>query len=725
MSRIFGSWTPPATLLGEKPSGEVERDAASPTCGGTAGELDLERAKCSFDSFKLTLAMDGSAKATSHRRWLWDAGEMFDNSGNYFRTREQTVARHVETFMGIHQKFAEDGFRPTPDDVLMMSNAARNQGSFGLHFGAFCTTLASQGSMEQLMEWLPVAYTMKVTGCLAQTELSHGSNVRGLQSTAEFDPATQEFVLNTPTLGSIKWWPGGLGKTSVFACFYANLITQGKEHGFHVFVLQLRDENHLPMPGIEVGEVGPKIGDNGTETGFLRVTNVRIPASWMLNKNQTVLPDGTYKKLGKGGEGNSKAMYSTMLTIRSGLVMSAGYRLGQAVTIAARYSCVRRQGFEDTKSTSKQAKENQIIEYQNQQSRLFKQLALSFAMLWTGKMVSERFQKVLAAMQSEEAAGGGGEEDLGELPEMHAISSGLKALCTFEGSQGMEECRKLCGGHGVLMASGVAQMALDYTTYVTAEGDRIVLELQAARYLVRQLDNARQGKKIPGMCSYLSPCVDAQYDPLQEINTRASTVQHFLSLDLLQKLFRGRALNAVVSTGDRLQHEERQPGTSADQAWNACAMDLVHASRAHCYLVMLANFVESLEKATDPKVKQAMQVLCQFFALDNICADFGSFELSHSQKQLCKQAMRGLMPQIRNDLVGYTDSFEFPDNVLNSALGRHDGKVYEALYQAAKQSPLNQKDPFYGYEEFLKPNLDLDFIKEHKLQQRAGDQSKL
>ena len=55
-----------------------------------------------------------------------------------------------------------------------------------------------------------------------------------------------------------------MGKTAIFSCFYANLITQGKERGFHVFIVQLRDENHKPMPGVEVFEVGPKIGDNGT-----------------------------------------------------------------------------------------------------------------------------------------------------------------------------------------------------------------------------------------------------------------------------------------------------------------------------------------------------------------------------------------------------------------------------------------------------------------------------
>lgn len=68
---------------------------------------------------------------------------------------------------------------------------------------------------------------------------------------------------------------------------------------------------------------GRKIGDNGTETGMLRLTNVRIPRTWLLAKNQVVHPDGRYEKNEKTA--NSKIQYTTMLTIRSGLVMSAGY----------------------------------------------------------------------------------------------------------------------------------------------------------------------------------------------------------------------------------------------------------------------------------------------------------------------------------------------------------------------------------------------------------------
>ena len=78
----------------------------------------------------------------------------------------------------------------------------------------FIPTLLSQANPDQQAEWLPKALGLKLIGTYAQTELGHGTFVRGLQTTATFDPDTQEFVLHTPTLTATKWWPGGLGKTS-------------------------------------------------------------------------------------------------------------------------------------------------------------------------------------------------------------------------------------------------------------------------------------------------------------------------------------------------------------------------------------------------------------------------------------------------------------------------------------------------------------------------------
>ncbi len=80
---------------------------------------------------------------------------------------------------------------------------------------------------------------------MPQTELGHGTFVRGLETTATYDTESQEFILHTPTLTATKWWPGGMGKTSTHAVVMARLVIRGKDHGPHAFIVQLRSlEDH-------------------------------------------------------------------------------------------------------------------------------------------------------------------------------------------------------------------------------------------------------------------------------------------------------------------------------------------------------------------------------------------------------------------------------------------------------------------------------------------------
>jgi acyl-CoA oxidase len=51
-----------------------------------------------------------------------------------------------------------------------------------------------------------------------------------------------------------------------------------------------------------------------------------------------------------------------------------------------------------------------------------------------------------------------------------------------------------------------------------------------------------------------------------------------------------------------------------------------------------------------------------------------------------------LLAEIRPNAVAVVDAFDYPDKVLGSCLGRYDGQVYQALYEYAKNSPLNEKE---------------------------------
>lgn len=60
-------------------------------------------------------------------------------------------------------------------------------------------------------------------GCYCQTEIAHGSDVQGLQTTATYDKATDEFVIHTPNPRATKWWPGDLGRTANHALVVAQI----------------------------------------------------------------------------------------------------------------------------------------------------------------------------------------------------------------------------------------------------------------------------------------------------------------------------------------------------------------------------------------------------------------------------------------------------------------------------------------------------------------------
>lgn len=54
--------------------------------------------------------------------------------------------------------------------------------------------------------------------------------------------------------------------------------------------------------------------------------------------------------------------------------------------------------------------------------------------------------------------------------------------------------------------------------------------------------------------------------------------------------------------------------------------------------------------------------------------------VSGAQAGLVRSAVRALLGEVRPDAVALVDAWNFSDHVLGSALGRHDGNVYQALF---------------------------------------------
>ena len=66
--------------------------------------------------------------------------------------------------------------------------------------------------------------------------------------------------------------------------------------------------------------------------------------------------------------------------------------------------------------------------------------------------------------------------------------------------------------------------------------------------------------------------------------------------------------------------------------------------------------------------------------------------IQNTQRGYIRSAIERLLDTVRRNAVPLVDAFDIPDFVLNSALGRRDGKVYEALWESTKQEPLNASE---------------------------------
>jgi len=658
--------------------------------------LPMERLKSSFDVEVMTHVLDGGVKNTMRRRWITAAHEGVENFVHAEKTREELIAHALKHFMEVHREHFENGYKPKGLDMSMMSDARMTSSALTINFGVFSSTLRSQSSDLQQKWWLEKARKGQIIGSYAQTELGHGSNVRGLQTTAVYDRDTQEFILNTPCLGAIKWWSTGL-PCSTHALVFAQTIVDGKNYGLQIFMVQLRGNDLKPLPGIEIGDLGSTLGENDCTIGYCRFDNVHIPRRHMLEKRQHVTSDGNFVKgpppgsmLPKPGDTEAKPLdkktaqamkYVTMMKTRIALASTATGALAKACTIATRYSCVRKQGFVSGSETE----ENQIVDYSVQLYRLCKWVATCYSFrAATQWMVQRRHEVTL----------GGGDVNLDDLPETHATGAGLKALTCCMTADGIEDLRRACGGHGFLMSSGIAPLEADFKgPNTTAEGDFVLLSLQTARFLVKSLLLAKRGEPLSGLATCLKPLSDSMFDPVRDgpaylgISNEPS-IDDFLNYKYLVRLFEWRSMVAIARSGDAL--ERAQKTMPYDRAWNACARLLYTTTKSHVRYFIISKFAAVIDQVEDVSCQRALSRLCCMFGVADILeGEQWLGLLSASTSQLAELAGSSLCQEIRPDLVSLTDAFEIPDRVLNSTLGKFDGRVYEALYEQARDSGIN------------------------------------
>jgi acyl-CoA oxidase len=281
------------------------------------------------------------------------------------------------------------------------------------------------------------------------------------------------------------------------------------------------------------------------------------------------------------------------------------------------------------------------------------------------------------------------------LPSLYALTAGLKAYTTSEALDGAEECRKMCGGHGYMVISGLPEIIGACSGACTFEGENVVMWLQVGRYLLKTFEKIAKGEEVDEQVSYLTRGVDPHTPCAAERDA-------FLDEDVQLEIYRSRAHRLTICLRDARDDQ----------------ILMISAARAHIELSILRSFttiIASLPSVTSPTLLSTLANLRSLFALSTIInprtIDAQSFLTTHSpspylssaQLDAIRSLVNSLLATLLPDAIRLTDAWDFSDASLGSALGCSDGDVYGRIMKWVGEMPINKNvdDIHAGWGEFM------------------------
>lgn len=411
------------------------------------------------------------------------------------------------------------------------------------------------------------------------------------------------------------------------------------------------------------------------DNGYMLFDHFRVPRSAMLSRYAEVSDEtGTFIR-----SGHPAVVYGSLTFVRGQIIMHARLVLARAVTVAVRYCSIRRQ-FRDRDSKSVHDKEMKVLDYPTVQIRILPLLATTFALHYTGEYMYELYRKSRDTIET---------GDFGPLAELHSASSGLKSLCTMLAADGIETCRRAMGGHGFGGGSGLVGLNSDYLSKPTVEGDNWMITQQVAAYLIKKMAEA---VKHPDA---------APKDPTDELfqyylKNRGHRIPQTVmkkdgSIDdqAIVEIFQWRAAD--------LSYRAYQAREVEEKSWTKLMIQLHSLSRAYSEQILVSNFYKSFTATTSlssptPNVLRTCFRLYALYTLDQYASSFTmTTAVTPESVYVLQDVILELMAELRPHAVKLVDAWSIPDWLLNSALGRSDGKVYEELFDMAhRRNPLNK-----------------------------------
>ncbi|MCU1526312.1 MAG: acyl-CoA dehydrogenase [Frondihabitans sp.] len=479
----------------------------------------------------------------------------------------------------------------------------------GVQWGLFGSAVLHLGTEYHHETFLPGIMDLSVPGAFAMTETGHGSDVASIGTTATYDADGEEFVITTPFRAAWKDYLGNAAVHGRAAVVFAQLITNGVNHGVHAFYVPIRDDNGF-LPGIGGEDDGLKGGLNGIDNGRLHFDHVRVPRTNLLNRYGDVAADGSYSSAIASPGRRFFTMIGTLVQGRVSLDGSAVVASKLALHIAITYGSQRRQF-----TAADPTREEVVLDYQRHQRRLLPRLATTYAMSFAHERLLSTFDGVFSGEHATDD----------DRQDLETLAAALKSLSTWAALDILQEAREACGGSGFLAENRLTQLRADLDVYATFEGDNTVLLQLVAKRLLTDYSEKFRGVDARTMAGLVAGQVgQASVDRsglrrlaqnVTDLGRPGRSVGHVRDEESQRQLLTGRVETMIAEIATRLRPAAHLDAVASAKLFDANQDELIEAARAHAELLQWEAFTEALAGVPDETTRRTLVWLRDLFGL--------------------------------------------------------------------------------------------------------------
>ncbi len=522
---------------------------------------------------------------------------------------------------------------------------------FGVQFGLFGGSIQKLGTKKHHDRYLQKTGEAKLLGCFAMTETGHGSNVRGIKTTAVYDKATDSIIIHTPGKNDNKEYIGN-ALHSKMASVFAQLIVDGKNEGVHAILVPLRDADHQLLPGVRVEDNGYKLGLNGVDNGKIWFDQVSVPRENLLNKYGNITEAGTYYSEIK----NPNKRFFTMLgTLVGGRICVARAGLGgakMALAVAVKHALKRRQ-FND----SIKVQEDLLMDYPSHQLRLTPLVASAYVYQIT-------LDKMMAVYCDDSQP---------DKRKVETQVAGLKSIITWYANDAIQECREACGGKGYLIENRIADLKGDVDIFTTFEGDNNVLLQLAAKGVLSDFKAEFNSAGFTAVLKLLGSRLNDKFNTMNPAYTNKVDKDHLYNPKFHKHAFDYRTRRLTYTLAMRIRNYIKK-GMPSYQAFLKVQSHLLMLGKAYSVELAYQTYCDFTENISDGKNKELFQKLGTLYALSEIRKDAEWYleqgYIGGTKSKAVRQRVERLCTELRSHIGVLVDGFGIPDHCMSAPIAK-------------------------------------------------------